>query len=98
MMVSGEEEERKMEKDIMSNQTEIQKMEKAVDRIGEHMHTCMQGIMMGLAANRMLSELGMQQAEIIESLKFADLPDANKEPIRASCRVLLLDVLKDCVK
>jgi hypothetical protein len=81
----------------MSNPQELEKMAKAVDRIGEYMHTNLVTVMTGLEANDMLSELGQQQAAAMRSMKYADIPEANKEAIRASVRVLLLDVLKDCV-
>jgi hypothetical protein len=72
-------------------------MAKTVDRIGEYMHTNLVTVMMGLDVNDMLSELGQRQAAAMGSMKYADIPESNKEAIRASVRVLLLDVLKDCV-
>jgi hypothetical protein len=83
----------------MSNETqELEKMAKAVDRIGEYMHTNLVTVMMGLAAYDMLTEAGLANAAVMENLKYADIPAENKEAIRASVRVLLLDVLKDCVE
>jgi hypothetical protein len=83
----------------MSNETqELEKMAKAVDRIGEYMHNNLVTVMMGLAAYDMLTEAGLANAAVMENVKYADIPAENKERIRASVRVLLLDVLKDCVE
>jgi hypothetical protein len=78
--------------------SEIERMEKAVDRIGEYMHNNLVTVMMGLSEYGLLSDAGKVNAEVMISMSYTDIPAENKERIRAQARELLLNVLKDCVE
>lgn len=78
--------------------TEIERMETAVDRIGEYMHNNLVTVMMGLCEYGLLSDAGKVHAEAMMGMSYADIPAENKERVRAQARVLLMDILKDCVE
>lgn len=74
--------------------TEEEKTLKAVDLMGEYFHNQICAMMVSLRDQGGLTPHAIEQANIIESLSYANLPEEDKEKVRAHCRVLLLDILK----
>lgn len=75
--------------------TEEEKMMKSVDRVGEYIHDNLCAVMIGMRDNGMLSESGIENANILETLTYSKISPADKERVRAHGRVLLLQIMKD---
>ena len=75
--------------------TEEEKVMIAVDRIGEYIHDNLCAVMMGMRDNGMLSESGIENANVMGDLLYSEIPPEAKERVRAHGRVLLMKVMKD---
>ena len=78
--------------------TNEEKMIVVIDLMGEHHHNTFQGVLKGFRENGLLSEAGLHQADFVETLSYGNLTPEYKEQIRATMRVLLMEILKGCVE
>lgn len=78
----------------MTDADEIKKLEEASDIVGEHIFNTLRIVMLGLGDNGLLSLEGRQHAAAMMAVDYSEIPEAEREKMRADGRVLILKILE----